>query len=177
MLFGAAVYLLFSLTVQSDDELTRRTVTVTAWMTLVLGVTVLAVVDSVRNIRLHRTRELAIRAFVVKLAAIPFFVLNAYIVFMLVVIGVSIFFEGGVVLSVFVAIGAALAYLVMLSTSVYGWASVIQLRRDRHINPGLVVLYCIMLLVPVLDTVAGILLFVHARRGAKAAAGAAIAAG
>jgi hypothetical protein len=75
----------------------------------------------------------------------------------------------GIALIFVVLISVVLTYLAMVSTSVYGWASVRALRREGRISRGLAVLYSLLLLVFVADIVAGILLFAHSRRGRVAA--------
>ena len=134
------------------------------WNLLLLVVTVIVIVDSVRKIRAKKTKQLVTDAFVVKLVAIPFFALN-YVVLAFLFIGGAVFIIfGGLVLWVVVAIGSGLTYLAMLSTSVYAWAAIAQLRRERIIGTGLAVLYTLLSLVFVTDIATGILLLGHYRR-------------
>ena len=80
--------------------------------------------------------------------------------------------RGSVLVLALIAGSVVLTYLTMLSTSVYGWASITVLRRERRIGTVLSVLYTILLFIFVADIVAGILLFAHSRRGTKAIAAA-----
>ena len=134
------------------------------WNTLVFAVTALAVVDGVRKVRTGRTRELATGALLVKLAAIPFFVLNFIVLGVLALGGMVVFILGGVVLLFAVWIGIGLTYLTMLSTSVYSWAAIARLRREKTIGTGLAALYTILSFGFVTDTATGVLLFGHSRR-------------
>lgn len=82
----------------------------------------------------------------------------------LVYAGAAIILFGGLLVWVAVAIGAGLTYLAMLSTSVYSWAAISQLGRERILPPALAVLYVILSLAFIADTVTGTLLFGHLRR-------------
>jgi hypothetical protein len=134
------------------------------WNLLLIVATVLVIIDSVLKIRSGKTRALATDVFVVKLAAIPFFLFNFGLLALLGVMGAAFWFKGGVIILAFVPLEIALTYLAMLSTSVYGWASIARLRRDRVIGTGLTVLYSFLLLIFVTDIVVAILLFGHSRR-------------
>jgi hypothetical protein len=148
------------------------------WNALLLIVTGLVIIDSVRKVRARRTRDLARDLFLVKLASIPFFLINFVVLTTIAFLGSSLLtlgaaygdptdFDysavGGLVAAAAIAIG--LTYLAMLTTSTYGWPTISQLRRDGRIHPGLAVLYRVMLLVFVADVAAGILLYVHSGRG------------
>jgi hypothetical protein len=136
-----------------------------AWNLLMLIATIIAIVDSIRKIRARDTRRLATYAMVVKLASIPFFLLNFAVLTAVAIGGLAILAFGvGIALWVAVAIGSGLTYLTMLSTSVYVWAAIAQLRREGIIGRGLTVLYTILSLLPVTDIAAGVLLFGHYRR-------------
>ena len=65
--------------------------------------------------------------------------------------------------------GTILTYLLLLSTSIYGWAAIIQLRRERSIGTGLTVLYALLLLVFVVDIAGAVMVFGHSRRRAGTA--------
>jgi hypothetical protein len=175
MLLGAVTYLVFVLG-SFDTNLAEPLVELTAptligWNVLLLIVTALVIVDSVRKVRQGKTMQLATGVFVVKLTAIPFFLINFALMAMIAAAGLVFMVHGiGLALWMVVAISVVLTYFAMVSTSVYGWASVLRLRRDGRINSGLAVLYSLLLLVFVADIVAGILLFVHARRGRTALA-------
>ena len=134
------------------------------WNTLLLVVTGFVIVDAVRKVRTGRTQELATGTLLVKLAAIPFFLLNFFVLAVLAFGGLIIIVLGGVILLFAVWIGIGLTYLTMLSTSVYAWATIARLRREKTIGSGLSVLYTFLTLGFITDTAAGILLFGHARR-------------
>lgn len=138
------------------------------WNLLLVVVTILVMIDSIRKVRAGRTRELAAGVFVVKLAAIPFFVINFAQMVLIAFIGMVVFVFGGAALVAVAVISIGLTYLAMLSTSVYGWATIAQLRHEGRIDKRRTVLYSILLAVFVADIVAGILLFVHTRRREKA---------
>jgi hypothetical protein len=148
----------------SSDNLQWNFVIAGAWNLLLLIVTVTVIVDSIRKVRAKKTRALVTDVLVVKLASIPFFALNYFVLAFLFVGGAFILLFGGMVLWVVVAIGSGLTYLAMLSTSIYVWAAIAQLRRERIIGTLLTILYAIMSLVFVADIAAGIMLFGHSRR-------------
>lgn len=167
MLLGAVIWVLvviYLVQVGSGDGLWVIPVAVIGWNILLVVATILVIIDSARKIRAGKTRELATDIFVVKIAAIPFFLINFAVLFMVAVVGVAALVAGGIVLVAFVPLEITLTYIAMVATSFYGWASIARLRRDRVISTGLVVLYSILLLVFVTDIVAGILLFGHSRR-------------
>jgi hypothetical protein len=58
----------------------------------------------------------------------------------------------------------ALTWLVVLCTSVYGWAALAVLHRRGQLRPGLVTLYAVLLCVFVLDMAIAVAILVHARR-------------
>jgi hypothetical protein len=99
----------------------------------------------------------------VKLASIPFFLLNFAVLVFFFNTGVVLIFLGPFLWAV-VAVGSGLTYLTMLSTSVKAWATITQLRRERMIGTGLTVLYTIMSFLFVTDIAAGVLLFGHSRQ-------------
>ena len=138
-------------------------VAIVAWNILLLIVTILVIVDSVRKVRQGKTAVLATDVFVVKLVAIPFFVVNFATMATLGLAGSLILIFGGVILLAIAITSIGLTYLAMLSTSVYGWASIVRLRRERRIGTGLAVLYTILLFIFVTDIAAGIMLFGHSR--------------
>jgi hypothetical protein len=139
------------------------------WNLLVLTATILAIVDAVRKARARETQQLATDEFRVKLVSIPFFILNFIAVAYLLFGGaVAIVFADPLVLAAGVT-GIVLTYVTMLTTSIYLWGTIAQLRRDRIIGTGLTVLYTIMSLIFVTDIAAGVLVFAHARRRPRVA--------
>lgn len=177
MVLGAVIYLGFALLaiteggpgIAPDDAANLLLAIVLGWNILVPIAMILAIIDSVKKTRAGKTRELATGVFVVKVAAIPLFLLNFALLALLTFGGAATSMRGfGIAILAVAAILICLDYLTMLSTSVYGWASVIRLRRERRISTKLAVLYTILLFVFVADTVVGIILFVHYRRGKTA---------
>jgi len=139
------------------------------WNALLLAAWIIAIVDAIRRLRAQQTRQLATDALVVKLVSIPFFLLNFVAVAWLYIGGaVGIVFADPFVLPAAVT-GSVLSYLAMLSTSVYSWAAIARLRRERIIGTGLTTLYAILSLGFVTDTAAGVMLFGHARRRPRVA--------
>ena len=134
------------------------------WITLLCVVTALVVVDAVAKIRAGQTWDLASDGLVVKLVSIPFFLLNFVVLGLVGLMGGMIFLFGGFVLLFAAWIGSGLTYLTMLSTSVYVWATIARLRRDRVIGTGLAVLYTFFSFIFVTDIVAAIMVFGHSRR-------------
>ena len=134
------------------------------WLLLLVIVSVVVIVDSIQKVRARKTRQLATDALVVKLAAIPFFVLNFVLIALLFIGGATMFHFGLLVLWVPAAIGFGLTYPAMLSTSIYAWAAIAQFRRDGILKTWQAVLYAILSLFYVTDVAAGVLLFGHARR-------------
>lgn len=174
MLLGAALYLLLWLSfyptspfaglasdIVGPNGLTVAITSVVGWNVLLLVITILVITDSVRKIRAGRTRELATGVFIVKLAAIPFFLLNfASLALVVVAATFRLIIPGFIVM----AITIPLTWFAMLSTSVYGWATIVAMRRERRIHPGLIVAYSLMLALFVVDVAAGVELFGRSRR-------------
>ena len=134
---------------------------VVGWNVLLLVVTILVLTDSFRKVRAGRTRELATSVFTVKLAAIPFFLINfASVAFLAVAGAIKLLIPGLIV----IAIAVPLTWFAMLSTSIYGWATIVAMRRERSIRPSLIVLYSFMLALFVVDIAAGVELFGRSRR-------------
>ncbi|MEO6533386.1 MAG: hypothetical protein ABIO06_07410 [Pseudolysinimonas sp.] len=134
-----------------------------AWNLALLVATIIAIADSVRRLRAKRTRQLAFDAMVVKLASIPFFLVN-FAMFLFASVASLVLIMIGPIIWTVIAIGIGLTYLTMLSTSVYAWATIAQLRRERVIGTGLAILYTILTCLFVTDVVAAVLLFGHSRR-------------
>ena len=173
LLLGSALYIGFIVFVlQLDDSSSDDgsfdlwiLVCVGIWNILMFAATIFAIVDSVRGVRAKQTRRLAVDAMVAKLVAVPFFLLNFAFLFFLFQAGLATAWMGiGFVAWIVVAIAAGMTYLTMLSTSVYVWATIAQLRKQRIIGTGLTVLYTILSLLFVTDIAAGVLLFAHSRR-------------
>ena len=166
LLLGAVVYVspFFPVSAEFPDLLFWIIV---GYNVLLVVVTLLAIVDSVVKVRAGRLSELAQGVFIVKLAAIPFFLINFAAMVLLTLGGTALVFVRGIGLAVLAAVAFAtvLTYLTMISTSVYGWATVALLRRQRRIGTAFAVIYSILLCVFVADTVVGIVLFVLVRRG------------
>jgi hypothetical protein len=135
------------------------------WNLLLLIVTVIAIVDGTRSLRAGKTRQLATDGMVVKLISIPFFISNFLVLAEVFVTGgITLIVLIGFALWVVVAVGIGLTYLTMLSTSIYLWAAIARLRRERVISTGLTVLYVILSLLFVTDIAATVLVFGHSRR-------------
>ena len=167
LILGSAMYALviaFAPQLGTADNVWVTLVIPGVWITLLCVVTALVVVDSVGKIRSGQTQDLATDGLVVKLVSIPFFLLNFVVLSLVGVIGGAIILFGGFVLLFAVWVGIGLTYVTMLSTSVYVWATIARLRRDRVIGTGLAVLYTFLSFVFVTDIVAAILLFGHSRR-------------
>ena len=130
-----------------------------AWNLLLLIVTVLVIIDAVRKVRAGMTRELVRGLYFTKLAAIPFFVINFLLMAFFALVGTAIFLFGGMVLQAVAVISIGLTYFAMISTSIYGFASVIQLRRERQLETRMAVIYAVLLCIFIADIVAGILIF------------------
>ena len=166
LLLGAVVYVspFFPVSAEFPDLLFWI---IFGYNVLLVVVTLLAIVDSVVKVRAGRLSELAQGVFIVKLAAIPFFLINFAAMVLLTLGGTALVFVRGIGLAVLAAVAFAtvLTYLTMISTSVYGWATVALLRRQRRIGTAFAVIYSILLCVFVADTVVGIVLFVLVRRG------------
>jgi hypothetical protein len=167
LLLGAAMYVVI---IAFSEQLITATnpwylVVPVAWNLLLFITTVITIVDGVLRVRAGKTRALAIDAMIVKLVAIPFFVLNFYVLAEFFIFGgLTIAFGIGLAFWVVVAIGGGLTYLTMLSTSVYLWAAIARLRRERIIGTGLTVLYMILSFLYVTDIAASVLVFGHSRR-------------
>lgn len=167
MLLGAAIYIgviAFIYQLDTAENVPWFFVIVGGWNLVLLVATVIAIVDALRKVRAGRTIQLANDALAVKLASIPFFVLNNVVLAFLFIGGLAILIFGGPVLWLIGTVGIGLTYLTMLSTSVYAWATIARLRRERIIGTGLTVLYTILSLVFFTDIATGVLLFGHSRR-------------
>ena len=174
MLLGTAMYLVDFLYPWRGDEFGDSSALVPTvfivWNASLIIVTILVIIDSVKKVRKGMAAQLATGVFIVKLAAIPYFLINFALFFSVGAMGIGMVLmaRGSVLVLALIAGSVVLTYLTMLSTSVYGWASITVLRRKRRVGTVLSVLYAILLFVFVADIVAGILLFAHSRRGKKA---------
>jgi len=166
LLLGVGVYIgIFAVisNVHSPQDSLWILAIAAAWNIVLLVATVLAIVDAVLKVRSRRLRQLGTGALLSKLVGIPFFVLNYGVLALVAAAGLVV--PGiGLVLGPIVAVGIVLTYLTMLSTSVYAWATIAQLRRDRLIGTQLTVLYIVLSLVFVVDIAVGIMTFGHSRR-------------
>ena len=173
MLLGTAMYLIDFLYPWRGDEIDDTSALVPTvfivWNASLIIVTILVIVDSLKKVRKGMAAQLATGVFIVKLAAIPYFLINFALFFSVGAMGMGMVLmaRGSALVLAPIAGSVALTYLTMLSTSVYGWASITSLRREGRIGTVLAVLYTILLFIFVADTVVGILLFVHARRSSK----------
>jgi hypothetical protein len=138
-----------------------------AWNAALLIVTVLVIIDANRKARAGRSVVLASGVFIVKLAAIPFFIANFVLLGLNAAAGVITLPFGGPIFLAAVAIASVLTYLAMLSTSIYGWATVSRFRREQRISKSQGVMYSLLLCIFVLDIAVGILLFTESRRTAR----------
>jgi hypothetical protein len=129
------------------------------WNLLVLVAAVLTIVDSVRKVNSNVSGELAGSAMMTKLASFPFVMVNFVGLMGAFFSSFGLLLFGGPVLWVIVPIVGVLTYLVGLTTSVYGWAAITQMRRERKLSVALTVVFTILLLLPPADTVVGVLLF------------------
>jgi hypothetical protein len=163
MLLGAALFLILLWPFKNilDKEPGPIVAGIVIWNVALVVVTILSIVDSFRKIRAGDIRDLATGVLIVKLAAIPFFLLNFY--FLGALAGFGLFF-GILPGLVVMAIAVPITWLAMISTSVYGWATIIAMRRERRIRPALVVVYSIFLAIFVADIAVGIELFARSRR-------------
>jgi glutamate mutase epsilon subunit len=141
-----------------------------AWNVALMIVTVLVIVDAVRKVRSGQAVRLTTGVFMVKLAAILYFIANFALLTLITVSSALTVIFGGFVGLAAVAGATVLTYLTMATTSIYGWASVRALHRDRRIGSAQAAIYAVLLCIFVLDVLGGILLFAEARRKARAVA-------
>jgi hypothetical protein len=162
MLLGVATWILFLLywgEAQGNGNYLLPFSIIGVWNLLVLIAAVVTIVDCVLKVRANSSRRLAANAMMTKLSSVPFFVLN-YLGLAAAFIGsFAILLFGGPVLWVIVPFVGTMTYIVGLSTSFYGWAAIIQMRRERSLSKVLTVAFAILLFVPLADTVIGVLLF------------------
>lgn len=102
MVLGTVIYIVVFFLVTSDG-LTYYNVgplllTGVLWNVLLLIVGVLVIIDSTRKLDAGKTQELLTGVFVVKLVAIPFFLINFALMVLLAFAGSLIFILGGMVL-------------------------------------------------------------------------------
>ncbi len=134
------------------------------WVTLYVIAAVVVLVDAIRRVRRRDLDGLQRAATVVKLGAIPFFVVN----FVLLGVGglVASMMAVGVVLVVLFVVGT---YLVMLPTSVYGVACLVLLLRGRAIGPAFFAVNLVLHLLFVVDVVSTLVVAFRARQVLAAA--------
>lgn len=153
--------------VDSDDPSRILAIAVAiliGWSSSFLVATILAIADSVHRVRAAKTRQLATDALVVKIAAIPLFAFNSVALMALFLGGVGLILFGGGVFWLIGSAGIGLTYLAMLSTSVYSWAAIARLRRERVIGTGQTTLYAILSGLIFTDFAVAIMVFGHSRR-------------
>lgn len=90
---------------------------IVVWNILLLIVTILVIVDSVKKVRQGKTDVLATDVFVVKLVAIPFFVVNFAVMATFGLGGSLILIFGGVILLAIAITSIGLTYIAMLSVA------------------------------------------------------------
>src|SRR3954452_12717348 len=129
MLLGVAEYAVFLATFDAI-HMQVGYVAFGVWNLLALAAFVIAIVDSVRKIRARKS-SLATDAMVAKLASIPFFLVSFVVLTGAFLVGSMLVLFGGAVVWIVVPIVTVLTYFAMLSTSVYGWAALVQMRRER----------------------------------------------
>lgn len=166
LLLGIATYVgVFALLANTSGPgvLVWVAVIVGAWNLIMLVATVIAIVNSVHRTRATMTRQLATDSMIVKLASIPFFLVNFGVLVFVANASIVLIYIGPILWTV-LAIGISLTYLTMLSTSIPVWATIVNLRREGILDTGLAVLYATMSLLFVTDVAAGVLLFGQSRR-------------
>ena len=150
--------------INGPNDLLWILVIVGTWNLLLLAATIVAIADSVLRLRGAREpKQLAVEGLVVKLASIPFFLLNFAFLTVLFNASIVLIFIGPILWAI-ITIGIALTYLTMLSTSVYPWAAITQMRREAVIGTKVAVLYTILSFLFVTDIAVAVLLFGHAKR-------------
>ena len=112
------------------------------WNVLLIIVAALVLADSRRKARAGKTYVLATDLLIVKLAAIPFFLINFTVLTWIAFFGSTLALygqslESGGYVALAAAGAIALTYVAMLTTSTYGWATIAQLRRDGRIGAAL----------------------------------------
>jgi hypothetical protein len=162
MLLGVATWILFILywgEAQGNGNYLLPFSIIGVWNLLVLIAAVVTIVDCVLKVRAKASRRLAADAMITKLSSVPFFVLNFLGIAAAYAASFAIILFGGPVLWVILPFVITMSYIVGLSTSFYGWAAIIQMRRERSLSKVLTVVFAILLLVPLADAVIGFLLF------------------
>jgi hypothetical protein len=162
MLLGVATWILFFLywgEAQGNGNYLLPFSIIGVWNLLVLIAAVVTIVDCVLKVRAKASRRLAADAMITKLSSVPFFVLNFLGLAAAYAASFALLLFGGPVLWVIVPFVGTMTYIVGLSTSFYGWAAIIQMRRERSLSKVLTVVFAILLFVPLADTVVGVLLF------------------
>lgn len=147
----------------TDTSNTLVLVLLGAWLVGALAVVTVAILDALALLKRRDVGALAGSGMLVKLAGIPFFVVN-FLFLAGAILGVlffsSMFAAGGMT-----AIGAVVVtpvlvvgtYLVMLPTSSYGIACLVLLRRDGVISSSCFATHLVMHLVFVVDVVSAVL--------------------
>lgn len=119
------------------------------WIALYAIATAVAVWDAVRLVKARDLARLRRAALVVKIVAIPSFVLNFLAAAVIVLAGTLVVGFGPIVAPIFVA----LTYLVLLPTSIYGFACLILLRRFGTISSTFLTVNVLLHLMFVVDII------------------------
>lgn len=139
------------------------------WLVAMIGAPAIGLMDAVHKLAAGDAAGLRKGAITVKLAGIPFFVLNYVVVAMVALLLqlLASMWAGGAILALFnwagVGVVMVVTYLVMLPTSAYGWAGLIWLRRNRAVSNTFFVLNAILHTIFVVDILSS--LIVAARIG------------
>lgn len=133
------------------------------WLLGFLVAPVLGLVDAIRKLASGDADGLRRGAIMVKLSAMPLFILNFVFVaaFALVLQIVASLFAAGAVLALFNAFGVtiiiALTYLTMLPTSAHGWAALIWLRRHKAVTNTFFIVNAILHAIFVVDILSSLI--------------------
>lgn len=132
----------------------------------------LALADAIQAAVRGDVRSLARGAVLAKLSAIPFFVINFLGAVLIALVSLV---RGGPLVAVTVPVMVAGTFCIMLTTSVYGIAALIRLRRDRMIGHGFLWPHLVLHLLFVLDVVSSIVVAWRIRRLTRSPGGVATA--
>ncbi|SDH52329.1 DUF6652 family protein [Agrococcus jejuensis] len=125
----------------------------------------LALADAIQAAIRGDVRSLARGAVLAKVSAIPFFLVNFAGAVLIAVVALV---RGGPLVAVVVPVMVAGTFCIMLTTSVYGVAALIRLRRDRAIGHGFLWPHLVLHVLFVLDVVSSIVVAMRIRRLVRA---------